>query len=50
MVWHPNTKEAIGMTYISLSPENVITVLLIVAVGYGVFSLVGQGIVRAKGG
>lgn len=38
------------MDYIAISPENVITILLIVAIGYGVFSLVGQGVKQAKGG
>jgi hypothetical protein len=28
--------------YLSLSPENIITVLLIVIIGYGLFSLAGQ--------
>jgi hypothetical protein len=36
----------VNHVYLSISPENVITVLLIVAVGYGIFSLVGQGLVN----
>lgn len=36
--------------YLSFSPENIITVLLIVLIGYGVFSLLGQGWLRANGG
>jgi hypothetical protein len=36
--------------YLSLSPENFLTVLLIVAIGYGLFSLIGQGVLKARGG
>lgn len=38
------------MSYLSLSPENIVTVLLIVAIGYGVFALVGQGLVNRMSG
>jgi hypothetical protein len=35
--------------YLSFSPENIVTVLLIVALGMGAWALVGQGIMRATG-
>lgn len=38
------------MTHISISPENIVTILLIVAIGYGLFALVGQGWQKFQGG
>lgn len=35
--------------YLSFSPENVITVLLIVALGAGLWAIIGQGVLKATG-
>lgn len=36
-------------SYLAFSIENIVTVLLIVALGAGLWAIVGQGVMRATG-